>query len=85
MDPEFRSFIGDDALSIDLINIGPLDDLHQPKGIIKQAQDLAAEAFGADHTFSLFKERAEQLWQWLWRHVDLEIKLSFLETCINLL
>ncbi|MBM4764362.1 aminotransferase class I/II-fold pyridoxal phosphate-dependent enzyme [Bacillus sp. B15-48] len=51
MDPEFREFIGDNALSIDLINIGPLDDLHSPKGIIKQAQDLAAEAFGADHTF----------------------------------
>ncbi|WP_342430453.1 aminotransferase class I/II-fold pyridoxal phosphate-dependent enzyme [Neobacillus sp. FSL H8-0543] len=51
MDPEFRQFIGDNALSIDLINIGPLDDLHQPKGIIKQAQDLAAEAFGADSTF----------------------------------
>ncbi|MBM7586673.1 lysine decarboxylase [Bacillus pakistanensis] len=51
MDPEFRSFIGENALSIDLINIGPLDDLHQPKGMIKQAQDLAAEAFGADHTF----------------------------------
>ncbi|MFS0823767.1 aminotransferase class I/II-fold pyridoxal phosphate-dependent enzyme [Bacillus sp. 1P02SD] len=51
IDPEFRNFIGDNALSIDLINIGPLDDLHQPKGIIKQAQDLAAEAFGADHTF----------------------------------
>ncbi|MGG1660015.1 aminotransferase class I/II-fold pyridoxal phosphate-dependent enzyme [Brevibacillus sp. NRS-1366] len=50
MDPEFRWFIGKNALSIDLINIGPLDDLHQPKGIIKQAQDLAAEAFGADHT-----------------------------------
>ena len=51
IDPEFRDFIGDNALSIDLINIGPLDDLHQPKGIIKQAQILAAEAFGADHTF----------------------------------
>lgn len=51
MDTEFRDFIGDNALSIDLINIGPLDDLHAPKGIIKQAQDLAAEAFGADHTF----------------------------------
>src|SRR6476620_12590544 len=51
MDPEFREFIGDNALSIDLINIAPLDDLHSPKGIIKQAQDLAAEAFGADHTF----------------------------------
>jgi len=51
IDPEFRKFIGDNALSIDLINIGPLDDLHSPKGIIKQAQELAAEAFGADHTF----------------------------------
>lgn len=49
--PEFREFIGNNALSIDLINIGPLDDLHQPKGIIKEAQDLAAEAFGADYTF----------------------------------
>ena len=51
MDPEFREFIGENALSIDLINIEPLDDLHAPKGIIKQAQDLAAEAFGADYTF----------------------------------
>jgi lysine decarboxylase len=51
IDPEFRSFIGDNALSIDLINIGPLDDLHAPKGMIKKAQELAAEAFGADYTF----------------------------------
>ncbi len=51
MDPEFRTFIGDNALSIDLINIGPLDDLHHPHGMIKEAQHLAAEAFGADHTF----------------------------------
>ncbi|WP_102347083.1 aminotransferase class I/II-fold pyridoxal phosphate-dependent enzyme [Bacillus sp. Marseille-P3661] len=51
MDPEFREFIGDNALSIDLINIGPLDDLHHPHGMIKKAQELAANAFGADHTF----------------------------------
>ncbi|WLR52171.1 aminotransferase class I/II-fold pyridoxal phosphate-dependent enzyme [Bacillus tianshenii] len=51
MDPEFRDFIGKNALSIDLINIGPLDDLHHPHGMIKEAQELAAEAFGADHTF----------------------------------
>lgn len=51
MDPEFRNFIGDNALSIDLINIEPLDDLHHPSGIIKEAQQLAARAFGADHTF----------------------------------
>ncbi len=51
IDPSFRDFIGENALSIDLINIAPLDDLHQPKGMIKKAQDLASEAFGADHTF----------------------------------
>jgi arginine decarboxylase len=51
MDPEFRDFIGANALSIDLINIAPLDDLHQPVGVIMEAQKLAAEAFGADATF----------------------------------
>ncbi|GAA4857089.1 arginine decarboxylase [Paenibacillus vulneris] len=51
MDPEFRHFIGDNALSIDLINIAPLDDLHQPTGVIEEAQKLAADAFGADYTF----------------------------------
>ncbi len=51
MENEFRQFIGDNALSIDLINIAPLDDLHRPSGIIKDAQELAAKAFGADHTF----------------------------------
>ncbi|WP_339062205.1 aminotransferase class I/II-fold pyridoxal phosphate-dependent enzyme [Tepidibacillus marianensis] len=51
MDEEFRKFIGENALSIDLINIAPLDDLHHPHGIIKEAQELAAEAFGADYTF----------------------------------
>jgi arginine/lysine/ornithine decarboxylase len=51
MNPTFREFIGENALSIDLINIAPLDDLHHPKAMIKEAQELAAEAFGADHTF----------------------------------
>ncbi|TMW74055.1 aminotransferase class I/II-fold pyridoxal phosphate-dependent enzyme [Alteribacter natronophilus] len=51
MEPSFREFIGENALGIDLINIAPLDDLHHPQGMIKDAQDLAAQAFGADHTF----------------------------------
>ncbi|RCW71822.1 aminotransferase class I/II-fold pyridoxal phosphate-dependent enzyme [Saliterribacillus persicus] len=51
MEDTFTNFIGQNALSIDLINIEPLDDLHHPKTIIKEAQDLAAEAFEADHTF----------------------------------
>ncbi|MFC4404712.1 aminotransferase class I/II-fold pyridoxal phosphate-dependent enzyme [Gracilibacillus xinjiangensis] len=51
MDPEFRDFIGENALAIDLINIEPLDDLHHPQKMIKHAQELAAEAFGADFTY----------------------------------
>ncbi|EPZ48235.1 MULTISPECIES: aminotransferase class I/II-fold pyridoxal phosphate-dependent enzyme [Alicyclobacillus] len=51
MDERFRSFVGEQALSLDLINIAPLDDLHHPTGAIKRAQDLAAQAFGADYTF----------------------------------
>jgi arginine decarboxylase len=51
MAAEFREFIGENALSIDLINISPLDDLHNPRGIIKEAQALAAEAFGARYSF----------------------------------
>ncbi|MFC5712337.1 aminotransferase class I/II-fold pyridoxal phosphate-dependent enzyme [Thalassorhabdus alkalitolerans] len=51
MDEEFSSYIGKNALSLDLINIEPLDDLHHPHGIIDDAQQLAAEAFDADYTF----------------------------------
>lgn len=51
MDPEFRDYIGQNVLDIDLINIAPLDDLHQPVGVILEAQRLAADAFGADATF----------------------------------
>ncbi|MGL4821223.1 MAG: aminotransferase class I/II-fold pyridoxal phosphate-dependent enzyme, partial [Bacilli bacterium] len=51
MEPTFRSVIGERALAIDLINIGPLDDLHKPSGIIAEAQALASEAFGSDATF----------------------------------
>ena len=64
MAPEFREFIGDNALSIDLINIGPLDDLHQPKGIIKEAQDLSSRSLSmlTIHSF-LFKEQAVPSWR----------------------
>jgi len=51
MDAEFREFIGSNALSIDLITIAPLDDPHRPRGVIKEAQELAAKAYGADQTF----------------------------------
>lgn len=40
-------------LSIDGTEVNGLDDLHHPTGVIKEAQELAAEAFGADWTYFL--------------------------------
>jgi arginine decarboxylase len=37
-------------LPLDLTEISGLDDLHQPEGVIAEAQELAAEAFGAEWT-----------------------------------
>ncbi|MFZ3579624.1 aminotransferase class I/II-fold pyridoxal phosphate-dependent enzyme [Virgibacillus sp. DJP39] len=51
VDSRFHNFIGENAFKIDLINIEPLDDLHHPHGMIKDAHELAAEAFGSDYTF----------------------------------
>lgn len=40
-------------LQYDLTEAYGLDDLHQPEGVIKEAQDLAAELFGARESFFL--------------------------------
>ena len=53
MDREFRDFLGDNVLAIDLTQIRGLDDLLQPEEAIAQAQTLAAAAYDADHTFFL--------------------------------
>ncbi|MBV8531437.1 MAG: aminotransferase class I/II-fold pyridoxal phosphate-dependent enzyme [Candidatus Eremiobacteraeota bacterium] len=53
MDLAFREFVGDNICAIDLTPMPGIDDLLQPTESIKEAQQLAAEAWGADHTFFL--------------------------------
>ncbi|MEO9171079.1 MAG: aminotransferase class I/II-fold pyridoxal phosphate-dependent enzyme [Candidatus Baltobacteraceae bacterium] len=53
MDSAFREFIGDNICAIDLTPMPGIDDLLQPMESIKEAQELAAEAYGADRTFFL--------------------------------
>jgi lysine decarboxylase len=53
MDRALRDFLGDNVLAIDLTQIRGLDDLLQPSEAIEDAQSLAAEAYGADHSFFL--------------------------------
>lgn len=51
MDDKFKNFIGTNALSIDVTVFKLVDSLHHPTGAIKKAQELAADAYGADRAF----------------------------------
>ncbi|SDF01700.1 aminotransferase class I/II-fold pyridoxal phosphate-dependent enzyme [Sporolituus thermophilus] len=51
MHPRLRQFVSAETLALDLALMAELDDLHEPHGCIKAAQDLAAELYGADHSF----------------------------------
>lgn len=49
----FRKFVGPKIFTIDLTTLDEVDCLQRPIGVIKEAQELAAEAYGADHSFFL--------------------------------
>ncbi|MCK9478989.1 MAG: aminotransferase class I/II-fold pyridoxal phosphate-dependent enzyme [Firmicutes bacterium] len=48
---ELMDFLGEKCLSVDVNSMKPLDNLARPVGVIKQAQQLAAEAFGSKGSF----------------------------------
>ncbi|VDG94506.1 Arginine decarboxylase [Lysinibacillus sphaericus] len=49
----FRDAIGAQALKMDVNSMAELDLLSHPKSVIKDAQELAAQSFGANHAFFL--------------------------------
>lgn len=49
--PELTAFLGEQCLSVDVNSMKPLDNLCHPVSVIKDAEELAAEAFGAAHAF----------------------------------
>ena len=51
--PDLRAFLGETCVSIDVNSSKPLDNLCHPVSVIKEAEALAAEAFGADSAFFL--------------------------------
>jgi arginine decarboxylase len=53
IDPRWKEFAGDNIFKMDLTEVTGLDDLHQPSGPIKEAQDLAAKAWGAEQSYFL--------------------------------
>lgn len=49
--PELTAFLGKACLSVDVNSMKPLDNLCHPVSVIREAEELAAQAFGAAHAF----------------------------------
>ncbi len=49
--PELTEFLGKACMSVDVNSMKPLDNLCHPVSVIKDAEQLMAEAFGAKHAF----------------------------------
>lgn len=49
--PELKALLGEQCVSLDVNSMKPLDNLCHPVSVIREAEALAAEAFGADHAF----------------------------------
>lgn len=48
---ELTAFLGEKCLTVDVNSMKPLDNLCHPVSVIKEAEELAAGAFGAQHAF----------------------------------
>jgi arginine/lysine/ornithine decarboxylase len=49
--PELVELLGERCVNIDVNSMKPLDNLCHPVSVIKEAEELAADAFGAAHAF----------------------------------
>lgn len=49
--PELVTLLGDKCVGLDVNSMKPLDNLCHPVSVIKEAEDLVADAFGAENAF----------------------------------
>ena len=49
--PELTAFLGQQCMDVDVNSMKPLDNLCHPVSVIREAERLAADAFGASHAF----------------------------------
>lgn len=52
-DPELYQVLGSAVYAADVTGVEGMDDLHAPLGILREAENLAAQLFGADRSFFL--------------------------------
>ena len=49
--PELTQLLGQKCVGMDVNSMKPLDNLCHPVSVIREAEELAAQAFGAAHAF----------------------------------
>ena len=52
--PELTAFLGQQCVGVDVNSMKPLDNLCHPVSVIREAEELAADAFGAAHAFLMW-------------------------------
>ncbi len=73
--PELVNFLGQDCLSADVNSSKPLDNLIHPSSVIAEAQNLAADAFGAAHAFFMVSGTTGSVQAMIWSTVKSGEKL----------
>ena len=66
MNPELPEYFGKLCMSLDVNSMKPLDNLGHPVSVIKYAQELAADAFGADNAFFMVNGTTSAVQTMIW-------------------
>ena len=64
--PELTEYLGKRAMAMDVNSMKPLDNLGHPVSVIRDAQNLAAEAFGADNAFFMVNGTTSAVQAMIW-------------------
>jgi len=66
MNSELTDYFGRVAMELDVNSMKPLDNLGHPVGVIRDAQALAAESFGADNAFFMVNGTTSAVQTMIW-------------------
>lgn len=66
MNPELPEYFGQLCMALDVNSMKPLDNLGHPVSVIKDAQELAADAFGAKHAFFMVNGTTSAVQTMIW-------------------
>lgn len=64
--PELVQLLGQQCVGLDVNSMKPLDNLGHPVSVIRQAEELMAEAFGASHAFLMVNGTTSSVQTMIW-------------------